>query len=234
MLDRLPDHPCETVCEEAVSLLDEAALPCARCYSHVHQFSCWPTQCCYALGTQSWNLRPAISAASCDSCNGTCPQVRVPKPDVVVDVLSVVRVCRLTDSVQILGDPVSDLQVGSQAVEARSLEKIFVHLLPCCASSQRFQSFPCWLHIFFLQTLMTSACVWQVQPKTSILANRNWRRLSQVHFNATAGTRCAVRALRRRNVSQIVSLAGDHSSKVRSCISRHPMIIVVESPFFGL
>ena len=48
----------------------------------------------------------------CDSGNGTCPQVRMSKADVVIDIRSVVCVCRLTDPIQSLGDPVWDLQVG--------------------------------------------------------------------------------------------------------------------------
>jgi hypothetical protein len=40
------------------------------------------------------------------------------------------------------------------------------------ALPQSMQSFPCWLHIFLLQALMTSTCVWQGQPETSIFVNR--------------------------------------------------------------
>ena len=115
------------VCAEAVGVLDEAALPCARrscdeawCAGanlmSSMQFSCWSTQCWYAQGTQSWNrcMRSALLRSGLRRLRVW--QRHMPtgesKADVVIDIRSVVCGCRLTDPIQSLGDPVCDLQVG--------------------------------------------------------------------------------------------------------------------------
>ena len=175
-----------------ISVLDKAALPCAR-------RSC----------DEVWCLGANLKSPSFPAGQRSVGTLKEPK--VGIDACAQ-RFCAEalgggpnrrpdcsgrspTDLVQSLRDPVSDLPVGPQAVETCSQERIFVHLHGF-ALPQSMQSFPCWLHIFLLQALMTSACVWQGQPETSILVNRNWRRLGQVHFNTTVGNRCALRPLR--------------------------------------
>ena len=96
------------VCAEAVGVLDEAALPCAR-------RSCDEAWCAganlmsssFLAGQRSAGMlkepKVGIDACAqrfcaqafdvCDSGNGTCPQVRMSKADVVIDIRSVVCVC---------------------------------------------------------------------------------------------------------------------------------------------
>ena len=152
-----------------ISVLDKAALPCAR-------RSCDEAWCLganlkspsFLAGQRSVGTlkEPKVGIDAC--AQRFCAEALGGGPNRRPDCSG----CSPTDLVQSLRDPVSDLPVGFfEAVETCSHERIFVHLHGF-ALPQSMQSFPCWLHIFLLQALMTSTCVWQGQPETSIFVNR--------------------------------------------------------------